>query len=96
VDASRTLLADHVPALGHFDTTLLRAGYLDAHRQLYEEPRYSLREIHVYEVIDGFPRITEKDIPSGVGAVSYRIQVAALATFAVDTGRPAEAFKEAK
>lgn len=65
------------------DQALLQAGYFDEHAALYDAPRYTVREQDAYEVLDGFPCITETDVPRGVGDVAYRIQLSALADFAV-------------
>lgn len=56
---------------------LIRYGYLDSQRQLYDEPRYSLRDCTVYRVSGDFPRITEALLPLGVGAVRYSVSLAA-------------------
>ena len=67
-----------------FDDALLHRGFLPEQAHLYEEPRYSIREEHSYQVTNGFPRIVESALVPGVGDVNYRIQVAALSEFAVD------------
>lgn len=59
----------------HFEDTLLEAGYLDAHAPRYSAVGYSDREVNVFRVREGFPRLTERDLPPGVGDVSYAISV---------------------
>jgi hypothetical protein len=60
------------------DQLLATAGYLPHQRDMYDEPRYSLRHDHVYRVEGDFPRITEADLRPGVGDCSYRISNANL------------------
>ena len=79
-------LANDTNALGAFDEALLTYGYLNDQASLYEGPNYSVREQNAFEVVDGFPCITEADVPTGVGDVTYRTQLAALQRFAVPVG----------
>lgn len=58
------------------DDGLIEAGYLDAHRALYLNPGYAIRESNFFRVWDGFPRIVERDLRSGVGDVHYSVSVA--------------------
>ncbi|PLW72998.1 PD-(D/E)XK motif protein [Streptomyces sp. SCUT-3] len=61
-----------------FETRLAWAGYLPHQRDLYDEPRYTVRRTDLWNVGDGFPRIVETDLPEGVGNCSYEISVSAL------------------
>jgi hypothetical protein len=58
---------------------LLEYGYADVHRYRYDHTRYTVRELWVLEVADGFPRITELDLPEGVGRVRYQLSLTACA-----------------
>jgi hypothetical protein len=66
--AARTLL----------DDLLVRAGYLRQQRELYDEPRYTVRKQHFWNVAGDFPRITEADLRPGVGDCRYSISTAGL------------------
>ncbi len=66
-----------------FDDRLLELGYLQADASRYENRRFSLRQERAYRVDDGFPRIVESDLPSGVGEVSYRLELSACEPFAI-------------
>jgi hypothetical protein len=79
----RNQLAADALAAATFEEALLNAGYLDEQQALYEETTYSVRQQNAFEVRDGFPCITEADVPTGVGDITYRIQLAALQPFAV-------------
>lgn len=66
------------------DQLLLTAGHLPEHRDVYNEPHYSIRAVHTFAVREGFPCIIESDLPTGVGDVRYQIQAGALAPFECD------------
>jgi hypothetical protein len=62
---------------------LFQAGYIDAHRPLYENPGYTVRETNFFRVVDAFPRIVESELRQGVGDLSYSIAVASCRPFEV-------------
>ncbi|MET8740766.1 PD-(D/E)XK motif protein [Streptomyces sp. NPDC004728] len=61
-----------------FDGRLVQAGYLPGHRDLYEEPRYTLRDLRFWHVRKDFPRIVEADLPEGVGDCTYNLSISGL------------------
>ncbi|MET9354342.1 PD-(D/E)XK motif protein [Streptomyces sp. NPDC006617] len=65
-------------ARARFDGLLIQAGYLPGHRDLYEEPRYTLRELRFWHVREGFPRLIESDLPEGVGDCTYHVSTSGL------------------
>jgi hypothetical protein len=83
VAALRGRLAGDTLALAVFNDALMTCGYLNGQTLLYEEPHYTVRERNAFEVVDGFPCITESDVRTGIGDVRYRIQLAALQPFAM-------------
>ena len=56
-----------------FKLKLLESGYYDIHKPLYDERGYAIRQENIYQVMGNFPRITENQIPIGVGDVRYSI-----------------------
>jgi len=82
IDAIRAELSPTVTTL--FEDGLFDAGYLDAHRALYQVG-YTARAANLFRIADGFPRLIESDCMPGVGEVSYSIAVSALTPFAVDS-----------
>lgn len=72
-------------AAASFEDKLFDAGYLDAHRHLYDNPGYIARECNFFRVAEGFPRIVEADLRPGVGDVRYSITVAECKHFIVET-----------
>ena len=82
VDRARDLVA-YAGARETLDELLVRAGYLQSQRKLYDEPRYSVRRQRFWGVTGEFPRITEADLRPGVGDCEYRISVAGLEQYAL-------------
>ena len=66
-------LKENPKANNIFKMKLLESGFYETHRPLYEERCYSIRQENLYSVSGSFPRITEKQIPTGVGDVKYSI-----------------------
>jgi len=52
---------------------LMGCGYFEVNRSLYDDMGYTVRQENIYSVVDQFPRITERQIPKGVGDVRYSI-----------------------
>lgn len=83
VASVRAMLADTAVA-ETFEGQLLGAGYLAIHEPRYQSDGYLVRFDELFHVREGFPRITERHLPSGVGEVSYSVVVSALDDFRVD------------
>jgi hypothetical protein len=89
VDQTRTLLTDPA-ATAVLDDLLVRAGYLRHQRELYDEPRYTVRQQRFWDVAGDFPRITEADLRSGVGDCRYSISTAGLERYLLAAAEIAE------
>ena len=74
-----TIQNQDISALDDFNAKLIEAGYLDSHSGLYSDTRYRHRETSFFKVADGFPRITARDLRSGVSECSYTVVLAACA-----------------
>ena len=61
-------------AAAKFDRLLLDAGYFEGHVSQYIR-RFELGELRVSEVTCNFPRLTAGNVPSGVTAASYSIDL---------------------
>jgi hypothetical protein len=81
ISATRAAISDPA-AMMLLDDLLVRAGYLQQQRELYDEPRYAVRKQRFWRVVAEFPRIVESDLRPGVGDCSYRISTAGLEPFA--------------
>ena len=77
IDASTPNMA------GEFNSLLVKAGYLEAHREQYVDTGYGLRHVRYYRVAYGFPRLLEQDLPSGVGDVRYTVMMSACGPFEI-------------
>lgn len=66
-----------------FEDLVMRAGFLTHHRNLYNDCRYTVRDQHLWQVRDDFPRVTERDLRPGVGDCQYRISTTGLDRFEV-------------
>jgi hypothetical protein len=73
VDSMGTLLKGNVTAANTFKMKLLEAAYYEHHKYLYEDMGYTIRQENFYHVTGDFPRITERQIPKGVGDVKYSV-----------------------
>lgn len=65
-----------------FETKLASAGYLPTHAAQYDQG-YTLGDLRVFDVRNGFPRIRAADVPAAVKHVQFSIEVAHLRNFAV-------------
>jgi len=74
-----------------FNDKLLKAGYQESHAEQYENREYTIRNIKLYRVVDGFPCLTPPVLPEGVHHVSYQIETAACTDFELS---PEELFAE--
>lgn len=83
VSTLRDLAATHPAAAQTLEDRLLDAGYLDHFGDQYARAGYTVRAELVYKVRDGFPRLLEAMLPSGVGDVTYTIDASACAPYAV-------------
>ena len=66
-----------------FADKLLQCGYHAVHRDRYDLPGYVIRELAVFRITPGFPRISEGQLPEGVGRVSYDLDLAACGAWKV-------------
>ena len=84
IDVIRDELSGHPATSTLFEDLLILAGYLDEHRDRYEDTGYADRIGQAFHVREGFPRITERVLSNGVGDVQYSVSLAACAPFVVD------------
>lgn len=83
VEDIRTELADDSATLLLFNELLFQRGWLDEHAARYESHRLTLRDQISHRIGDGFPRLIEGDLPTGVGDVAYALALAACGPFIV-------------
>lgn len=71
------MLSDSPSANNVFRLKLLEAGYFEVHLHLYTGTDYSIRQKNIYRITDDFPKISEAQIPSGVGDIRFSLIVSA-------------------
>jgi len=84
VDRIREQISDDPVVSTLFEDLLIKAGYLNEHREKYEDTGYADRTGQIFRVREGFPRITERSLFNGVGDVQYSVSLSACAPFVVD------------
>lgn len=67
-------LADVPGALAFIRGRLLSAGFIASHAQAYTRA-FELKEVLVYEIKEGFPRLTTGAVPDGVFHAMYEIDL---------------------
>lgn len=90
VDSILTILEDDYSALVLFKSNLLAGNYFNHHRALYDDIGYEIRQATFYDVKDRFPRLTEADMPNGVGEVKYTIIISYCSPYEVEEGEVLE------
>jgi hypothetical protein len=73
VNRARQLLLEDRTASSEFEDGLANSGYLDLHAPLYEEHRWLVSDVRFFRVTGQFPRLTEANLPPGVGDIRYSI-----------------------
>ncbi len=68
-----TILYEKPLATNLLKFKLIESSYFEIHKTLYDDKGYTVRQENIYSVIGDFPRITEKQIMTGVGDVKYSI-----------------------
>jgi Putative PD-(D/E)XK family member, (DUF4420) len=84
VQEIRDEIEDSAPlTTSSLDDKLLRMGYLDLDRNLYDELRFVSVDLYGITVRDGFPRLTPSLVPAGIVDGSYMIDERAAADFRI-------------
>lgn len=74
------------PKFFDFTAKLLEVGYEDTQKEYYLERGYFERKVTVFEVKDGFPRLTKDQVVDGLLDASYTVSVASCKPFIIDLG----------
>jgi hypothetical protein len=79
----RQLLQGDPAASRLFDDLLMLGGYLDVHAPIYLPNRWRVSSTRYFRVQGEFPRLTEANLPPGVGDIHYSIIADDLAPFEI-------------
>jgi Putative PD-(D/E)XK family member, (DUF4420) len=77
-------LRRRMPALGmsaEFEQRITRWGYLETQEHLYSDRRYTIRQRLIHLVGEAFPKITQRNLPTGLSEVSYIVDLHAASKF---------------
>lgn len=66
-----------------FSCKLAKAGYFEKDVDHYNDSRYRMAEFRNYSVVDGFPRLTKSNIPTGISQAKYSINLAILESYRI-------------
>lgn len=84
VSALKSSLAALSPdALSVFNDRLLEAGFVEGTPIEFDAWGFTPRHFDVFNVVEGFPRLLESSLPSGVSEVSYTLNLSAAAHFQI-------------
>jgi hypothetical protein len=83
IAAVREILHADFAAASVFEKALIDRGYLEVQAWRYQTTGYVIRESNAFHVTDDFPRLTERDLPPGVGDLTYSINVSDCRKYAV-------------
>ena len=84
IDRLRSVASEDSSALEVLDDNLLAYGYLDTDRHRYADDGYGIRKTSYYRVQPGFPRLTENELPLGVGGLRYLIEATSCTPYEID------------
>ncbi len=79
-----TQLQEDPFATFQFQIKLAKYGYNEIHAEKYTTG-FSLFEMRFFEVVEGFPRLLQGNLPDGVGDLKYSIVVSACTPFEIKT-----------
>ena len=78
------ILSRDESCLTSFRSKIYEAGYFQTDFALYEDIGYKIRDIKIFRVFNGFPRIISGDLMPGIGDVKYSILADNLESFRID------------
>lgn len=81
VEEIKDLLIDIPEVRGFFLTMLFKSGYVEAHKENYQQKGFIIHEENFYRVYNGFPRLTGEDLPAGTGDISYSVSLGGVGSF---------------
>ena len=73
VERVRAMAAGDPTASRILDDRLLAGGYLDVHAAIYNRNRWRAGDTRYFRVEGEFPRLTDANLPAGVGDIGYSI-----------------------
>lgn len=84
VDKIRTIISGDPETSRDFSLKLLECNYREKDRNMYSETGYTVSGEQTFQVTEGFPNITGRDLRDGVCDVKYSVLLVALAPFRIE------------
>ena len=95
ISSIRNKIQQSAPELSlDFEEKILDAGYQDKHVEHYANRSYSERSVDFYEIKDNFPRLLEKDLPTGITKTSYELTREACKDYKIPTDEAVKTVKD--
>lgn len=94
VKSCRDRLGQDPYAARQFDDSLLEAGYLDVHAPIYADRSWLISSLRFFKVTGEFPRLTEINLPPGVGDIRYTIIADDLALYECERDKVVASLEE--
>ena len=85
IDEIRAIISNETNALSVFNGRLTDRGWIDSFAGRYAGRRWTVRRELSYRVQNGFPRLVEANLPTGVGDVNFSLSMAACEPFVAST-----------
>lgn len=83
VESIRSILMDDIEASDLFEQKLTAVGY--SPRSEYDDFKYKIKDILTYEVVDGFPCVSQKKLAKGIVNVKYDLEISELEKYRIDS-----------
>lgn len=94
INAVREKINKDGTLLIHFNNLLLKEGYIDRHKSLYESEGFHVEKVNQYKVEDGFPRLIGSDMLPGLGSLKYTVDLSSIEKFRIDNQKFLQLLKE--
>lgn len=82
VDQLRSRLGDQSVARDALDERLLASGFIG--RAEYDRPRFAIGQVRTFQVDSGFPRLTPREVMTGVVDVKYNLMLESCMPFEIE------------
>lgn len=70
-------------AISCFTDALMELGYHNTNANLFSTPKYAIRKETVYRITSKFPKLTPKDLPSGITNTRYSLSMESCAKYRI-------------
>lgn len=85
IEEIRGVIKEDPFALFQFQVKLAKYGFNELHGDKYFIG-FSIQEMKFFEIVEGFPRILQRNLPDGIGDLKYSIVVSACSQFEINSG----------